>query len=109
MKLAAGIYGEFMTNSDVNNANEKKFGYKPDFSGRRHGQWITDLLSGTDEKVKGALAVVDITDPGEQQQVIDALPKGGDSDVALAIYKRLKQDFTTLHAVHGNEASSHDY
>ena len=108
MKLAAGIYGEFMTNSDVNNTNEKKFGYKPDLGEMTHGEWIGALLSGDDKKVKGALAVVDITNPGEQQQVIDALPKGGDSDVAVAIYNRLKQDFATLHA-HIPESSSHDY
>ena len=108
MKLAAGIYGEFMTNSDVNNTNEKKFGYKPDLGEMTHGQWIEALLSGDDETVKSALAVVDISNPGEQLQVIGALPKGSDRDVALAIYTRLKQDFDTLHA-HVPDASSHDY
>ena len=105
MKLAAAIYGDFVTNSDVKNADEDNHGYKPNFSLVTHGDWIDSLFSGDDGKIEAALDHVEITEPGEQNKVKVALVKDTDLDIAAAIYRKLKEDHVELKG----KAGHHDY
>ena len=105
LKLAAGVYGDFVTNDEVANATNKNLGYKPDLGTMTHEQWINKLLSGNDTTIREALNAVDIV-PAEQDNAIAALPT--EREVALAVYKRLKEDFALLHPPAGG-ASQHDY
>ena len=102
LKLAAGVYGDFVTNDEVDNPNNKKFGYKPDLAS--HEEWINALLSGDEITIKNALNAVDIVQT-EQTDVIAALHT--EREIALAVYRRLRHDFA-IHRPAGS-ASSHDY
>lgn len=106
LKLAAGIYGDFVTNADVNNANNRKHGYKPAVQGT-HEQWVKSLLSGVQNPIQNALSDVEITNATEQQSVMTALA-AIDRDVALAVYLKLKHDYAHFKGAAGG-ASSHDY
>ena len=106
LKLAAAVYGHFITNQEVGNGQQPNFAYLPQFGEDGHAKWIQKLLSDDHDDVKAACTAVDIP-AGEHQKVIDALPKGSDRDVAVAVYKKLQDDFAKLHAA-GNQ-SSHDY
>jgi len=106
LKLAAGIYGDFVTNGEVNNANNKKHGYKPGLLGT-HENWVKALLSGRNQEIQGALNDVDISAQAEQQNVMAALA-AIDRDVALTVYEKLKHDYAHFKGAAGG-ASSHDY
>lgn len=108
VKLAAGVYGDFVTNGEVDSSNPN-VGYKPNLGNTTHESWIEDLLSGDDDKIKQALAKVDIANPGEQLKVIGTLPTNEDDRaIAMAIYKKLKKEILS-HRPSDSEASSHDY
>ena len=113
VKLAAAIYGDFVTNKDAGNAGSagpganEKFGYKPKFPtavGTTHEQFIGNLLSGVNTTIDSASTDAEITSVGEQIQVRNAL-QNIDLDIARAVYKRLREDFIKLKGA----ASSHDY
>jgi hypothetical protein len=110
LKLAAGVYGDFVTNEDVGNS-QPKFGYKPSLGDMTHEEWVTALLSGDANSIRTALAAVDVVDDNDLAEVIDTLKKT-DREVALAIYKKLRADIL-LHRPKaggaGGDASSHDY
>ena len=103
LKLAAGVYGDFVTNEEVDNPTDRKFGYKPNLGS--HEVWINNLLSGDEVKIKSALTGADIVETGQQTDVIAALPT--ERAIVLAVYRRLRHDF----AMHrpASSASSHDY
>ena len=107
LKLAAGIYGDFVTNDEVKNPTAKNSGYKPNLGALNltHEQWIKDLLSGIAPKIQTALSAVDIQG-AQQNDVIAALPT--DREVALAVYQKLKHDFAHFKGASGS-SSSHDY
>ena len=105
MKLAAGIYGDFVTNDEVNNANNQKHGYKPGLQGT-HEQWVKALLSANSISVQNALNDVEIT--GTEQANVIAMLANVDRDVALAVYQKLKHDYAHFKGAAGG-ASSHDY
>ena len=107
VKLAAGVYGDFVTNGEVNNPNPN-FGYKPNFDEGTHEEWIEELLSGDDTRIKQALTTIQIDNQTEQEKVVRALPKDTDCHVALAIYKKLKAEVHS-HRPKDAEAGSHDY
>lgn len=107
LKLAAAVYGHFVTNQEVGNNQELNSAYLPKFEGEEgHTKWIEKLLSGNTPDIKEALSAIDIP-PSEHQKVIDVLPKGGDNGVAVAVYTKLRDDFAKLHAA--GHQSSHDY
>ena len=109
LKLAAGVYGDFVTNEEVDNPTDRKFGYKPNLGS--HEVWINNLLSGDEVKIKSALTGADIVDTGQQTDVIAALPtERTEREIALAVYRRLRHDFAINRpAPAAGSASSHDY
>ena len=107
LKLAAGIYGDFVTNGEVNNASDKKHGYKPDLQPATHEQWVKALLSPKHTDIIGALSAVEISTSAEQLSVETAL-NAIDRDVALTVYQKLKHDFAHFKGASGS-SSSHDY
>jgi hypothetical protein len=117
LKLAAGVYGDTVTNGDVENPPPPGYSYTPGFAQGQHQKWIEDLLSGVDGRIKQALRYVAIEDGEEQNKVIRAFPKSTDLHVALAVYKKLQHDLRTHHtasAVDENDqppalSGSHDY
>ena len=107
VKLAAGIYGDYVMNGEVGNSNPK-FGYKPSLGKVTHEEWVSALLSGEDSTMTNALKAADITDGGQHAEVIAAL-KAIDRDVALAVYQKVRADILLHRPPHVSDASSHDY
>src|SRR5262245_9936883 len=59
VKVAAGVYGDLVMNSEVKNSNNPNFGYKPPFADETHEGWIDALLSCNDVSMENALKAVD--------------------------------------------------
>src|SRR5262245_55878882 len=106
VKVAAGVYGDYVMNSEVGNSNPN-FGYKPSLANETHEGWVEALLSWDDGKMANALKAVDVTDVGQLDEIIRTI-KALDRDVAVAVYKKLRADIR-LHRPAKPEAMSHDY
>ena len=107
VKLAAGVYGDLVTNEEVKNSNPH-FGYKPSLGEVTHRDWVMELLSGNDKRIADALEKVEVTDADDVDEVTETL-KAIDRDVAVAVYEKVRADIL-LHRPHpGPDAASHDY